>query len=54
MAKLNGKNADELAMKAVYILRPHAHRIYTANPLASTQELLPKKNPLQLASKGIL
>jgi IS30 family transposase len=29
MAKLNGKNADELAMKAVEILRPHAHWIHT-------------------------
>jgi IS30 family transposase len=29
MAKLNGKDADELAMKAVEILRPHAHWIHT-------------------------
>jgi IS30 family transposase len=29
MAKLNGKNADELAMKAIEILRPHAHWINT-------------------------
>jgi IS30 family transposase len=29
MAKLNGKNADELAMKAVEILQPHAHWIHT-------------------------
>jgi IS30 family transposase len=29
MAKLSGKNADELAMKAVEILRPHAHWIHT-------------------------
>jgi IS30 family transposase len=29
MAKLSGKNADELAMKAVEILQPHAHRIHT-------------------------
>jgi IS30 family transposase len=29
MAKLNGKDADELAMKVVEILRPHAHWIHT-------------------------
>jgi IS30 family transposase len=29
MAKLNGKDADELAMKAVEILQPHAHWIHT-------------------------
>jgi IS30 family transposase len=29
MAKLNGKDAYELAMKAVEILRPHAHWIHT-------------------------
>jgi IS30 family transposase len=29
MAKLNGKNADELAMKAVEILQPHAQWIHT-------------------------
>jgi IS30 family transposase len=29
MAKLNGKNADELAMKAVEILQPHTHWIHT-------------------------
>jgi hypothetical protein len=29
MAKLNGKNADELAMKAVEILRPQTHWIQT-------------------------
>jgi IS30 family transposase len=29
MAKLSGKNADELAMKAVEILQPHAHWIHT-------------------------
>jgi IS30 family transposase len=29
MAKLSGKNADELAMKAVEILRPHAYWIHT-------------------------
>jgi IS30 family transposase len=29
MAKLSGKNADELAMKAVEILQPHAHCIHT-------------------------